>query len=208
MHIIDIETIALPDDQLAALKPTFEPPANYKDPAKIAENLAAQEAKWKEQAALSAITGRVAIIGLLDNLGGFTASIANEPEQEINILRSFWADYAPHHVLGWNIKGFDIPFLVQRSWIHGIRVPDNVFNGRFISADWATDLLERWTCFQSRLQTGSSLDAVSRACGLGGKASTGAEFGKLWATNREQALDYCQTDCNLTWLLAKRLGAM
>jgi predicted PolB exonuclease-like 3'-5' exonuclease len=208
MHILDIETIALPDDQLAALKPVFEPPSNYKDPAKIADNLAAQEAKWREQAALSALTGRVAIIGLMDNLGTFVADVANEPGHEADILRNFWRDYGQHHVLGWNIKGFDIPFLVQRSWIHGIRVPDNVFNGRYISADWATDLLERWTCFQSRLQTGSSLDAVSRACGLGGKASTGAEFGKLWATDRMKAMDYCQSDCGLTLLLAKRLGAM
>ena len=206
MHILDIETIALPDAQLSNLKPVFEAPSNYKDPAKIADSIAAQETKWREQAALSAMTGQVAIIGLLNSVGGFTSYIAHTPDQEPDILRAFWVNFGHGHLMGWNIKGFDLPFLIQRCWILGINVPSGVFNNRYISADFATDLLERWTCFQPRLQTGSTLDAVSKACGLGGKESTGADFARVWAEDKTKALDYCFLDCELTLNLAKRIG--
>jgi hypothetical protein len=206
MHIIDIETIALPDDQLASLKPVFEAPANYKDPEKIKANLTDQEARWKEQAALSAMTGRVAIIGILNSVGGFDHLKAANLDDEPYLLRWFWANYGQGHVAGWNIKGFDLPFLIQRSWIHGIRVPDGVFNGRYFSAEFCTDLMERWSCFQ--IKNTASLDAVSRACGFGGKHFTGADFAKTWANNKDVAVEYCKHDCELTLSIAKRMGVL
>lgn len=211
MHIIDIETIALPDDQLASLKPVFEPPANYKDPEKIKANLADQEIKWKEQAALSAMTGRVAIIGALNGVDGFTFGQAKTISDEPDLLRWFWTHYGQGHVAGWNIKGFDLPFLIQRSWIQGIRVPDGVFHGRYFSSEFCTDLMERWTCFQNGGKAGASLDAVSRACGFGGKQSTGADFARIWAESLvypDLAIEYCKHDCELTLAIAKRMGAL
>jgi predicted PolB exonuclease-like 3'-5' exonuclease len=208
MNIIDIETIALPDEQLASVKPTFEPPANYKDPEKIRANLADQEARWKEQAALSAMTGRVAVIGVLSPVGKFDYSLIVNELDEADFIREFWVNYGHGSLIGWNIKGFDLPFLIQRSWILGLRVPSGIFNGRYFSQEFCIDLMERWACCQPGSKGIASLDSVSRACGMGGKTINGSDFAKLWAEDKQKALNYCHDDCSLTLSLAKRMGVL
>ena len=71
--IYDIETGPLPEADLAALLPPFDPTdiktGNLKDPEKIAAKLAEAEMNHRrnffEQAALDPLTGRVVAIGLL-----------------------------------------------------------------------------------------------------------------------------------------------
>jgi hypothetical protein len=74
---IDIETAPLPDDQLLAMLPPFDPAevktGNIKDEAKIAEKIALAEANHRanfiDRAALDARTGTVACIGWHDSGG-------------------------------------------------------------------------------------------------------------------------------------------
>lgn len=69
----DIETGPLPENELAALMPPFDPSevktGNIKDPEKIAAKIAEAEVNHKrdfiEKAALDPLTGRVVAIGLL-----------------------------------------------------------------------------------------------------------------------------------------------
>jgi predicted PolB exonuclease-like 3'-5' exonuclease len=204
--IIDIETIAQPIEAIRPLMPEFTAPANYKDPEKIAANLAEQKAKWIEGAALSAMTGRVAIIGLKEVWGNNECNIqaAHDLEGEKNLIEYFWNLVGEGPLVGWNIKGFDLPFLIQRSWIHGLKVKEGVWNGKWLSNDYSIDLMERWSCGNSKQM--ASLGAVSKACGLGEKIGTGAEFGRLWETDVMAAIDYCRQDLELTHNLAKRMG--
>ncbi len=65
-YIFDIETGPRSRAELAECVPTFEAPANWKDPEKIAAYVAQKEAEWFQSAALSALTGRVLAIGYLD----------------------------------------------------------------------------------------------------------------------------------------------
>jgi hypothetical protein len=77
----DVETGALPESEIAAMMPPFDPAevkvGNLKDPDKIAAKLAEAEANHRrdffERAALDALTGRVVAIGLLHMASGVSA---------------------------------------------------------------------------------------------------------------------------------------
>lgn len=64
--IYDIETGPQPIEALVGRMPVFQAPSNYKDPAAIAEAIDKKKRDWVDSAALSAITGRVLCIGILD----------------------------------------------------------------------------------------------------------------------------------------------
>ena len=71
--IFDIETGPLPENELLAMMPAFDPAdvksGNLKDPAKIAEKIAEAEANHRRdfigRAALDPLTGRVVAIGVM-----------------------------------------------------------------------------------------------------------------------------------------------
>src|SRR6185503_14813798 len=92
----DIETGPLPESELAALLPPFDPAevktGNIKDPEKIAAKIAEAEANHKrdfmEKAALDPMSGRVVAIGLLYQDSGEFAVIAHDDEKQI--LYDFW----------------------------------------------------------------------------------------------------------------------
>ncbi len=203
MVVWDIESSALSPAELAAIEPEFKAPANYRDAAKIAAYIAESRASWRDRAALSALTGRVLAIGIRQ--GG--ESKIWGVESEADMLQLFWDRFSDdrlgEHYVGFSIKNFDLPFLVQRSFVKGIQVPYGVIEGRYWHHRFI-DLQERWLCF-GRESTGASLDAVCRACGLGVKTGSGADFSKLWSTDRDAAIAYLHRDLELCAKLAERL---
>lgn len=247
----DIETAPLPDDELRALLPEFEPPpppgdfdestvklGNLKDKGKIAEKIEAARkahaeevagyeqkveqakadhfAKFKQRAALSATTGRVIVIGYLDRV----ATQIFSPQAgfyEGTLIQHFWDFVAmyPGPLIGFNIFGFDLPFLVRRSWILGVPVPPCVFAGDGKWRSWNTslfiDVAAEWT-FRNRTEF-ISLDELGRAMGLGGKADgevTGENFYEYWLSEEEPkhalALEYIYRDLDLPIKIAERMG--
>src|ERR1700752_1520720 len=76
-YVFDIETVPLPTDQLQAMMPVFNPEeiktSHIVDPekikAKIEKARAGQFNRFMRRAALSALTGRVAMIGFRDENG-------------------------------------------------------------------------------------------------------------------------------------------
>lgn len=203
MIIFDCETAAAPDDVLDKLKPVFEPDGRLKDPIKIAADLADKEAAWKEKAALSALTGQILAIGYIQTDTGPPPGIFEGHEAEI--LRDFWNMWLiGGKLIGFAIKHFDVPFIVMRSRIQQVDVPNDIMEGRYLSHRWI-DLQELWCLFQKDTK-GHSLDAVCRACGLGQKNGDGADFAKLWRTDKPRALAYLYNDLAMTLALAKRLA--
>jgi len=207
--IFDIETGPLPDIKLDALMPEFEPAANLKDPDKIAADIAKKKAKFKEDAALSPLTGRVLAVGFQPDFGDPPLILCDDDEAKL--LDSVWRHFRtaggtrrPTFV-GFNILGFDLPFLVKRSWVNGVEIPPNVRQGRYWS-DWFVDLREIWQLGDR--QAAGSLDAICRALGLGEKNGSGADFARLWKEDREQAVKYLLNDLDLTARLAARLLPM
>lgn len=200
----DIETGPLPDEQLALVKPEFKAPANYKDEEKIKAYLVEAEAKWKQDAALSALTGQVLLIGTMQG-GIFDAHMGEEKQ----LLTEFWMWLdtmqlaLSHTICGFSILNFDLPFLVQRSYLMGVSFPWAIRKGRYWSEHFV-DLAELWACGSREKM--ASLDTLARSMGLGAKTGHGADFAKLFSEDREKAVAYCENDLRLTAAMAERMG--
>lgn len=204
--VFDIETCSLPESELAPFIPTFDPPANYKDPDKIKAALDAKRKDWIESCALDPITGRVLAIGMLVN-GEFV--LISEPATESTMLYEFWDAIQGggiiHKLVGFNCFLFDLPFLIRRSWKLGLPVPFGVREGRYWN-DRITDLRDVWQ--MGDRQASGSLDTIAKHLGIGKKSGSGADFAKLWNENREQAIAYIKNDLSLTAEIAKKLGVL
>ena len=219
-HIIDIETGPLPQSEIIGMMPAFDPAevkcGNLKDPDKIAAKIADAEASHRAQfldrAALDPLTGQVLAIGILTTRhppqGAFSlkdGSVEILTGSEPEILDRFWhtVEFGQNNVIGFNICLFDLPFLIRRSWKHGVRISGRVRSGRWWG-DGITDLRDVWQ-MGDRMAKGS-LDAISKHLGVGGKTGSGKEFAALFSANKEAAIDYLKNDLILTALVADKLG--
>jgi hypothetical protein len=203
--IFDIETGPLPVDQLNI--PPFNPAdvklGNLKDPDKIADKLQAAEAnhanEYIRNAALDALSGQVLCIGYWMPGGKGSNILCADADGEAAMLKQWWSLLNQHErnpmLIGFNIKAFDLPFLIKRSWKHRLEVPYWLRSGRYW-AETVIDLREVWQLGDSRAH--GSLGAISRHLGLGDKGGSGAEFNLLWNTDRQAAIDYCLLDVELT----------
>ena len=225
--VFDVETGALPEAELEAMMPVFDPAevkrGNLKDPAKIAEKIAEAEANHRreffDKAALDPLTGRVVAIGVMvfDSVAGANPAF-NEPaptfiighEDEARMLREFWAAVRGemgrlHPLVGFNICNFDLRFLMCRSWKHRVPIPFGLRRGRYWS-DQVLDLREAWQLGDR--QARGSLDAVAKHLGVGSKNGDGKAFAELWRTDRKAAEAYLKNDLALTANVASALGVV
>jgi predicted PolB exonuclease-like 3'-5' exonuclease len=203
-HIIfDIETGSYPVSELVA--PEFTAPGNYKDPVKIAENIAGQREAWLKKTALYPTSGIVLAIGLMQS-SEFQILDARE---ELTI-KLFWQRVSildeGEKLVGFNSHGFDLPFLIRRSWKLGIPVPGNLMRGRYFNAELSIDLLEMWTC--GRKDDSIKLADLAKFLGCGEKLGSGAEFQDLWQNDRPKAIEYLKNDIELTERIAKKMGVI
>jgi bacterioferritin-associated ferredoxin len=223
----DIETGALPESEIAAMIPPFDPAevktGNLKDPEKIAAKIAEAEANHKrdfiEKAALDPLTGRVLAIGLIRETphpgplpraervcdGEF---VAIGHEDEARTLAEFWELCKGemgriNQMVGFNVHTFDLPFLIRRSFKHRVPVPFGIRRGRYWGEEMI-DLREVWQLGDR--QARGSLDSISKHLGVGAKCGDGKDFAKLWLEDREQAIAYLRNDLELTRRVADALG--
>jgi predicted PolB exonuclease-like 3'-5' exonuclease len=207
--IIDIETAGLPIEQIDHLAPTFTAPSNYKDADKIAASIAEQRMEWFKRAALSPLTGKIVAIGYKVPNGQQVLHVANE----IELLEEFWNDYEKHaekqgQMIGHNILGFDIPFIIRRSWANKIRVPATVQNGRYLNERRFIDTMTAFQC-GNRTEKFHSLDTVAKFMGFAGKTEAiGAQFAEILATDPKRALAYLAADLQAVENIAARMGLL
>lgn len=251
MYIFDIETGALPDENLERVftfKQPEPPPAefdpacvkygNLKDEAKRAAKLeearathaatlaewptilaAEREKQWQEfksRAALSATTGKVLAIGLMPSSDG--PRVFDGGGSEEKLISEFWGLCArkrgKDRFAGLNIYGFDLPFLITRSWILGVSIPNFVYtpSGKWVNFDQSfVDLRNVWLLGRSWGECESNLNAVSLALGGKGKMDgvDGADFARLWFGTPEEhddAVTYLINDLVETKFIASKLG--
>ncbi len=194
----DCETSALPESELLALMPTFEPAKNLVDQAKIAASIEKQKTAFVEKAALSPITGQILCIGLL-NENGFALIAGDESE----MLEAFWGrvqavcfgTLQARSLVGWCSWHFDLPFLIKRSLKLGVPFPAGLrCNGR-----WHPSLVDAMVLWQmGDREAASSLDTVAKFLGLGAKSGNGADFAWLWKQDNAAAIKYVENDLKLT----------
>jgi hypothetical protein len=215
--VFDSETAALPAEELEALIPGFDAAevklGNTKDPDKVAAKIREAEAKHREyffeRAALDALTGRVLAIGWVDFDQGGEIQVMHDDDEAV-LLRRFWAlargeQGRLNTLVGFNITGFDLPFLLRRSWKHGVEIPAGLRRGRYWSES-VIDVREIWN-LGDRFATGS-LDTVAKHLGFGGKSGNGSQFAALWTSDRAAAIAYLVKDVDLTARVAAALNAI
>lgn len=181
MKYIDIETAPLPEETLRRTMPEFTAPANWKDAEKIQAKIKEQESAYIEKAALSPMTGRVQAIGIYCDKEDAYTPLDETGCSEAELCDQFWKHIAPNGaimtaVYGWNHRGFDIPFMVKRSWRNGVKVPSTVFEtckGRTYLNPQFIDLMRVWTLGTderyAKLDTALEFLTQTRKVDLGGK---------------------------------------
>lgn len=208
--IFDIETRALPLSYIKEkeIMPSFKPPSNYKDPDKIAAKEAEHETEVMSKAALDATLSEVCALGYLSDEDEEPTIIVGSEEV---ILKNFW-DLVREQVnnygkiIGFNIVGFDLPYMIRRSWIHNIAICEGIKRGRYFNDSHVVDLAEIWKLGDKN--NFISLDRVSKVLGIGKKTGSGKDFAALLQTDSKAAIEYLKTDVLLTEKLARRLNAL
>ncbi len=151
----------------------------------------------------SPLTGEIVAIGVLDyyknegvvyfqapgekikesSEGGITFKQMSEKE----MLVKFWDGAKQYqHFITFNGRGFDMPFLMVRSAIHGIRPTKDLMRGRYLSQHTYDaihiDLLDQLT-FYGAVRRKGGLHLWSRAFGIESPKSggiTGDDVGRLF----------------------------
>lgn len=210
-HIVfDIETIPQDETKLLALAPEFTAAANLKDPEKIAASIARKRADYLADAALNWKTAEVVLIGAGDDTG--IQSFTGRTEKELlgnflSVLAAALADGVA--VGGHNVKGFDLPMLINRARVHGLNVPASILSfwkGRPQWADNIFDTLEILSFGKSF--DGNGVDDVARVFGLPPKLGHGGDFPLLWRADREGALAYNRRDVEIEIEIARICGCI
>ncbi len=182
----------------------------------------AHKAEWLTKVALSPVTGRVLLIGIT----GIVANAPNEPaslynDDEAIMLDRFWGMVdgwltAKRPIIGHNSNGFDLPFLIRRSWCLGVPVPREVRQGRYWNPLFR-DTMEFWNC---GARDYVKLNTLAEFFGVGQKTEgvQGGDFSKLWygqmpaetwgtpEDQRLKALEYNAQDLRLTASIAAKMG--
>lgn len=212
---------------------------NLKDPVKIkakidiardkhlkavenfeSDNTAAKEkheSDAMDKAALNPLTGQVLAIGY-KSVKGVVLQVTNvKGPTEADLLNSFWKMYQKscgplRKMVGHNIFGFDLPFLVRRSWLLDVSVPSTVLErGRYWNDRVFIDTMKLWQC--GSFGEWIKLDTLSKAFGGDGKPDgvDGSMFSDLikgTEEQKQQAIEYLKNDLEMTWKVAVSLGVM
>lgn len=167
--------------------------------------------EFLDGACLHAHLGRVMAIGILGN-NDFQVLEGDEKK----ILETFWMVFRDcskraREVVGHYITGFDLPFMIRRSWSLKVEVPSELYiwNGRFLG--WhplIRDTATLWLLGQYNRDTKWSLDAVGSAMGCGGKVVedvTGKGWWRTYLADRGKALAYLENDCRQAMAIYERM---
>lgn len=206
----DIETGPLEKERILEIMPEIKPAANLKDPLKISVDIEEKKQAFFEKAALSSTTGEVLAIGLLgignpdpDDFEKGTTLFSDELGGEKKLLERFWEVWREgKRMVGFNCHAFDIPFLIQRSWSHSLKVPVELM-GKWMP-ERLVDLLVLWRVGNREQKI--SLSQLGKFFGVGEKTGNGAEFARLYREERFRAKEYLLNDILLTKLCALKMG--
>ncbi|KKL53820.1 hypothetical protein LCGC14_2271590 [marine sediment metagenome] len=223
--VFDIETGPLSDTHLAAITSPFNPSdvklGNLKDTTKIKAKLEQAEllyyANITTKAALHAQTGEVVAIGCKSSKGvelRFSPlGTLNIPEADL--IAGFWLQLEETECRGQRMVGFasntfDIPFLIRRSMILGIKYPKWIRRSIQYGDVVLVDLLQLWQCSDRHQYI--SLDVLCKLMGGEGKMPgvKPTDFAKLIksgeARDRDIAINYLTADLEATWYCAGKMG--
>lgn len=206
--VFDMETAPLPD--AADFIEPVDPPANYKDPEKIAAYIREKQAEQLEKAALDVDLCQVVSVAVGSNIEPERDDIlvgTQHPDGEADMLRWFWNAVGEKHLIGFNVIQFDLPVLVRRSQYLRVPVPDLVLDT--YRHPRVTDLAQVLS-YNGRLRL-RKLSFYAKRFGLPATADTitGADIGAAFARKDWDAIiTHVVSDVQTTAYLAQRLGLL
>ncbi len=223
--VFDIETTALP------LESFDEPQREYlfREAEKLPEATAkeARRAEIQQMMSLWPFTGQVVCVAMLntESLKGQVLFMADDFEEdaaeggpvefvpcadEVELLTAFW-DVARHydHVVTFNGRGFDVPFLYLRSAQLNVPISRKDWLGYRFATEPHCDLAEQLTFYGVSGREGAArkfnLDFYCKAFGIESPKShgvTGTDVGRLLQEGRfREIAEYCLRDVQATVLL-------
>lgn len=220
--IVDVETA--PRDGIEHLLEPPAPDSRIKDPEKIAADIAKRTAERDEKLALDYNLNRIVAISWL------TPEMQGEPEvhvgapdnavwqhNEIWGLEKLWKARAATSInfkqptlIGFNIRNFDIPVLIQRTRLLGLPTP--LLDYSKYSKE-IVDLFEELTFFQGFKSSSAMRRRLKNYCTLFGIPQPddcdGADVPKLIAEGQtDKVIEHCKADVLRTYEIAKRLGVI
>ncbi len=208
-HIVfDIETVPQEPTKLLAMAPEFTAAANLKDPEKIAASIAKKKADYLADAALNWKTAEVVLIGAGDEteIQSFTA---DSEKQLIGNFLDLLGDSLGEGVVvgGHNVKAFDLPLLVNRARVHGLKIPRNVLSFWRGRPQWHDNIFDTLEILSfGKAFDGNGVDDVVRVFGLPPKLGHGGDFPLLWRADRDGAIAYNRRDVEIEIEIARVCG--
>jgi len=182
----------------------------------------------KEGLGFSPLTGEVVAIGILDaerekgavyfRVPGGEGEVIEEnrfkyePLSEADMLRKFWEVAEKYDTfVTFNGRSFDMPFIMIRSAIHGVRPTKNLVANRYLNYQPGNakhiDLLEQFS-FYGALRRKGSLHLWTRAFGIESPKAAGIsgdDVGVLFAAGRyEDIARYNARDLDATLALYRK----
>lgn len=219
--VVDLETAAHPDAALYIVPPdldSIQAAGNLKDPEKIKADIekrrAAAQADYEasiDRCALDWNLSRIVCLGMHNvGDGGPQVIVCKTEKDEKAALAAFWLATRGRRLVGFCSRTFDIPTLIQRSRLLGVKHPD-LSLAKFGRGS-VTDLREILT-FDDAHYTAimpRSLDAFCKRFGIVVTDDwTGADVPALIKQeNWDGVAAHCRADLERTRLLAERIGVL
>lgn len=195
----DIETQAAAE--ALAFMPTPEAPGNLKDPAKIAAAIEEKKQEQIDRAALDPDYGKLLSIGYAYHEDD---DVIVKIADEVTLLECFWEAFVACNgrAVGYNIIGFDLPYLMRRSLAMKVNVPIVPFLAKY-RTEPVTDLmgiLYNW-------DRAKSLKLVAKLYGLEVLAE-GVDGSQVSTLKPDQLALYQKSDVYLVQQLFKRMNGV
>lgn len=171
---------------------------------------------FKSSAALSAIHGQLLAVGMYCNSWGDEVLLKYQKENVrsehtllvdvLSMIEEFLN--AGNTIVGHNIIGFDIPFMLRRGMKYGI-APPPVIKNQLIQyrSTQVIDMMREWQ-FGNRSEKFVSLNTLANFFGTTSKNGSGADFHHLfWGDDNERitAMNYMRNDIVMTREIAEQM---
>lgn len=201
----DIETIPTQDpDALAKCREKVTPPGNIKKQETIdlwmAENADKAARKMLDETSFDGGRGHVCTIGWAFNDGPVRVEHAEGTGEEPDILAAFFKALPARDavLVGHNIAGFDIPFLLQRGVILGLDLPSDWIFPRD-PKPWSKEVFDTMHAWAGARGT-VSMNALCGMLGIVGKEDfDGSMVAEAWASGQHEIIaHYCDSDVRRT----------
>jgi predicted PolB exonuclease-like 3'-5' exonuclease len=170
------------------------------------------DADYKNNVSLFPEFGRIACVsyGMWNEAGVQVMTVNDSSEYDLlkKVANLFYKagtnGYTP---TGWNIKNFDVPWLVRRMLMHGITVPQILSS--YGKKPWEMNIFDMKDYWKS----GSSLDVTFEEAAYGMGIPTPKDdidgsqvHGVFWSGDIQRVSTYCEKDVKTMILLAEKIS--